>query len=353
MILKELTYRFGGLWRYPKLKDYFFLVNPYFPDKKILIKLKKNFANLVTQYPSNLKSQNILASKLFNVHEKNLIVCNGVSEVINILPKIFKGKFGIFTPTFNEYIDAIGKERIFLKEVKNTSFRYASNELYGLSKKCRNIILINPDNPSGNLISKSELLKFLNYLKIKKKNLIIDESFIDFSNKKSPDKMLSQKILTKYQNLLVIKSIGKSFGVAGIRLGVVGSSNNKLLSEIKTNLAIWNINSFAETFLEIMPKYLPTFEIACNKIIDERKIFFKELEKIKFLEPLPSFSNYIMCKISNKFSSDRLSKKLLNEGYLVKSLSKKIDPKRGEYIRLTVRNRNDNKKLIKVLQKFE
>ena len=124
MTLKELTFRFGGLWRYPKLKDYFFLVNPYFPNKEILHKLKNNFTNLVTQYPSNLKSQNILASKLFNVHENNLIVCNGVSEVINILPKIFKGKFGIFTPTFNEYINAIGKERIFLKDAPTCSLLF-------------------------------------------------------------------------------------------------------------------------------------------------------------------------------------------------------------------------------------
>ena len=165
--------------------------------------------------------------------------------------------------------------------------------------------------------------------------------------------MLSQKILLKYKNLLVIKSIGKSFGVAGIRLGVVGSSNNKLLSKIKSNLAIWNINSFSETFLEIMPKYLPIFEKACNKIIDERKIFYKELKKIKYLDPLPSFSNYIMCKISKKFTSNVLAEKLLKKGYLIKSLSKKINKKRGEYIRITVRDRIDNKKLIKVLRKFK
>ena len=114
--------------------------------------------------------------------------------------------------------------------------------------------------------------------------------------------MLTQEVISKHDNLLVIKSIGKSFGVAGIRLGVVGSSNKKLLSEIK-KLAIWNINSFAETFLEIMPKYISFFEDACKKIMNERDIFYNELENINFLSPLNSYSNYIMCKVSKKFTS--------------------------------------------------
>jgi len=352
MKLKEITNHFGGLWRYPNLKDYFFLVNPYFPNKEILQELQSNFANLVTQYPSNLEYQNILASKLFNIHHDNLIICNGVSEIINILPNIMNGKFGIFTPTFNEYINAIGENKIYLGEVKNSSFRYSAKNLYNLSENCKNIILINPDNPSGNLVTKKELLKFLDFLKKKNKNLIIDESFIDFSNELNDNKMLIQEVISEYDNLLVIKSIGKSFGVAGIRLGVVGSSNKKLLSKIKRHLAIWNINSFAETFLEIMPKYLGFFENACKKIMNERDIFYKELDNISFLSPLPSYSNYIMCKVTKKFTSEILAEKLLNKGYLIKSLSKKIDQKRGEYIRLTVRNRTDNKGLIKVLQKF-
>ena len=232
MKLKELTNHFGGLWRYPNLKDYFFLVNPYFPNKEILQELQNNFTNLVTQYPSNLKYQNILASKLFNIHHDNLIICNGVSEVINILPNIMNGKFGIFTPTFNEYINAIGENKIYLGEIKNSSFRYSAKNLYNLSENCKNIILINPDNPSGNLVTKKELLKFLIFLKKKNKNLIVDESFIDFSNASNDNKMLIQEVISEHDNLLVIKSIGKSFGVAGIRLGVVGSSNKILLSKI-------------------------------------------------------------------------------------------------------------------------
>ena len=120
----------------------------------MLLELQNNFSNLVTQYPSNLDYQNTLASKLFNIHHDNLIICNGVSEVINILPNIMKGKFGIFTPTFNEYINAIGENKIYLGEVKNKSFRYSLKNLYNLSDNCKNIILINPDNPSGNLVTK-------------------------------------------------------------------------------------------------------------------------------------------------------------------------------------------------------
>ena len=165
--------------------------------------------------------------------------------------------------------------------------------------------------------------------------------------------MLSQKVISKYKNLLIIKSIGKSFGVAGIRLGIASASNNELLSKIKSYLPIWNINSFGETFLEIMPKYLPDFNKACKKIIIERDIFYKELKNINFIKPLPSQSNYIMCKIIKNFTSKILTKKLLKRGYLIKDISGKIDKKKGEYIRLTVRNRTDNKGLISILKELQ
>jgi histidinol-phosphate/aromatic aminotransferase/cobyric acid decarboxylase-like protein len=353
MNIKEITNRYGGLWRNPNLIDYFFLVNPYFPNKLLLQKLKINFSNCVTQYPSSLEYQNKLATKIFKINQNNLVVCNGVSEIIKILPNIFDGKFGILIPTFNEYINAIGFNRIILNEVEDESFRYSIKELYDLSKKCKNIILVNPDNPSGNIISKKELIKFLDYLKKKNKNLIIDESFIDFSQKNHLSKMLSQKVISKYKNLLIIKSIGKSFGVAGIRLGIASTSNNELLSKIKSYLPIWNINSFGETFLEIMPKYLLDFNKACKKIIIERDIFYKELKNINFIKPLPSQSNYIMCKIIKNFTSKILTKKLLKRGYLIKNISGKIDKKKGEYIRLTVRNRTDNKGLISILKELQ
>ena len=349
---KEITKNFGGLWRNPELKDYFFLVNPYFPEKNIIKELKSNLKNLVTQYPSNLKKQNILASKFLKVNHKKLIVCNGVSEIIKILPKVFEGKFGILTPTFNEYLDAIGKDKIHLSEVKNQNFSYSLDELYELANYCKNIILINPDNPSGNLILKRDLFVFLDYLKKNKKNLIIDESFIDFSNKDGANKMLTERIISKYKNLLIIKSIGKSYGVPGIRLGVVSSCNTEVLSKITKNLCIWNINSLAETFLELMPKYINLFEKSCKKLIKEREIFYKELTKINFLTPYPSFSNYILCKISKKFSSNFITEKLFKEGYIIKNLSKKIDINKGEFIRLSIRNRADNIGLINVLRKL-
>lgn len=345
--------RYGGYWRYPSLIDFCYLVNPYFPDEVFVSECKAYFQSLISQYPSGSAVQSLLASKLFNVEPNQIVVTNGAAETIKVLGKVFQGKFGILEPTFYEYIDAIGQDKVVRKLVSSEGFNYGIEPLLELADSVENLVLINPDNPSGNFISKSEVLRLLDYLKEKNKNLILDESFIDFAEGGFEESLLTADIINNYPNLVLIKSISKSYGVPGARLGVTVSSNTALIRQIDQETSIWNINSFGEFFLQIIGKYISRYRISCEKIVAERSRFLTEINKIKFLKAYPSQANYFLCEITDKYTATELTQKLLFENEcFVKDLSNKVGFEGKEFLRIAVRDEVDDNKLLEVLRQL-
>jgi len=349
--LKLIQQRYGGYWRYPYLKDFCYLVNPYFPTKVMNNEMKSAFDILLSEYPSGLNVQNLLAGKMFNVEPENILVGNGAAELIKALSKVITGSVGITFPTFNEYPETFGYERVVKHVLKNKDFSYSENDLFRLSKVSDNLLLINPDNPSGNLIEKDNILKLLIELKKQNKRLILDESFIDFANNGEQESLLSQDLIDLYPNLILIKSISKSYGVPGARLGVLVSSDIELINNVRQNISIWNINSFGEFFLQIIGKYKKEYVEACNIIRTERERFFNELNKISYIRPIYSEANYFLCEVTGKYTATQLTKKLLfNNDVFIKDLTGKIGFENKEFIRIAVRDSKDNDCLIELLK---
>ena len=345
--------RYGGYWRYHNLVDFCYLVNPYFPDDVFISECKAYFQPLVSQYPSGSAVQSLLASKLFNVEPNQIVVTNGAAETIKVLGKVFKGSFGILEPTFYEYIDAIGENRITRHLVSTENFNYGIEPLLKLADEVENLVLINPDNPSGNFIPKNDVLKLLDYLKENNKNLILDESFIDFAEGGFEESLFTPEILNQYPNLVLIKSISKSYGVPGARLGVTASSNTEIIRQIDQETSIWNINSFGEFFLQIIGKYISRYRHSCEKIVAERARFLAEINKIEFLKAYPSQANYFLCEITEKYTATELTQKLLFENELfVKDLSGKHGFEGKEFLRIAVRDEEDDNKLLSALKEL-
>lgn len=343
--------RYGGYWRYPQLVDFCYLVNPYFPDDVFINECKAYFQPLISQYPSGSVVQSLLASKLFNIEPSQIVVTNGAAETIKVLSTVLKGKFGILEPTFYEYIDAIGHDRVIRKLVKSTDFSYGIAPLLELAKDVENIILINPDNPSGNFIGKADVISLLDYLKEEGKNLILDESFIDFSEDGFKESLFTADIINNYNNLFLIKSISKSYGVPGARLGVTASSNTDVIRMIDRETSIWNINSFGEFFLQIIGKYTSKYKKSCQRIVVERSRFMSEIKNISFLKAYPSQANYFLCEVVDRYTATELAQKLLFENELfVKDLSGKEGFEGRQFLRIAVRDEKDNNKLLSALK---
>lgn len=349
--LSLMQSRYGGYWRYPQLIDFCYLVNPYFPPQKLTDEIKASFEKLLTQYPSGMKVNSLLAAKNFSVHSDNILVGNGAAELIKSFMSGINGKCGFVRPTFEEYPNRFDENNSVIFTPDDPDFFYSAEDLteYFRDKMIDTLVVVNPDNPSGNYIPKSGLLKLIDWAKEKGIRLVIDESFADFSDEIN-NTLIEQKLLDDNPHLFVVKSISKSYGVPGLRLGVLASGNVDEIERMKKDVAIWNINSFAEFYMQIEEKYHKQYLLSLEKIKAERSRFQSELSIIKGLRAVPSQANYILVELDG-ISATELTKVLLEKyDIFIKDLSVKI--KGGQYVRIAVRNTEDNNKLLRALKEI-
>lgn len=351
--LKMYMKRYGGYWRFENLIDFCYLVNPFYPTEKLCDELHANFNRLLTEYPSGMYVNSLLASKHFGVKQDYIVIGNGAAELIKSLMENLNGKIGMVYPTFEEYPHRIKQEEIIPYYVTNKNLSYTAKDLteFFKDKDIKNLLLINPDNPSGNFIPITDVLMLTSWCQERNITLIVDESFVDFSEDWQNNSLLKNEILESFNNLVVIKSISKSYGVPGLRLGILSSSNIDLITYIKKDVGIWNINSFAEFYMQISDKYIKSYKEACAKFQNVRRDFFNKLSEIPFLRVIPSQANYFLCEVTDKYTSHELTEILLTKyNILIKDCHTKSGLENSNMIRIAVKTYSDNDKLIDALK---
>lgn len=352
-LLKQFYSRYGGYWRFPEMLDYCYLVNPYFNRSAIIKEMQDFFPILVSEYPSGMGVNSSLASECWNIKQEHIVVGNGAAELIKAIMESLKGKVGVVRPTFEEYPNRMPAEQVETFVPQNDTFRYGADDLieYFGMHPVKSLLLINPDNPSGNFVPVEGIHKMAQWCEDQGIQFILDESFVDFSVGYEQNTFLHEEILVKYPHMCVIKSISKSYGVPGLRLGILCSANIDLITKIKKQVSIWNINSFAEFFMQIYPKYREDYKRACDQFIQAREDFEIELKKIPFIKVMPSQANYFFLEVLPPYKPKELCAILLKEYNILASacLAKKgIEPNR--YMRIAVRSHGDNEKFIGALK---
>lgn len=344
-----LMKRYGGYWRFPHLQDYCYLVNPYFPTRRMQEEMESNFDILMRQYPSGMEVNSLLAAKCFQLHEDHVVFGNGAAELIKCLLEELHGTLGVIRPTFEEYANRWASECV-VYDCAQDDFTYNAQQLITFFSEhpVDTLVLINPDNPSGYYMGQSEIVDLLQWCKEENKNLIVDESFLDFADEENAS-LLSESILSENPNLYVVKSISKSYGVPGLRLGILASGNADMIGCLKKRVSIWNINSMAEFFMQILDKYKVDYEGSLQEIKTERKSFFEDLRQIKSLKVYPSQANYFMCELLDGHTSEELEGRLLKKNILIKDLTGKIKNGR-QYIRIAIRISDENRHLVELLK---
>ena len=354
-LLKQYYSRYGGYWRFPEMLDYCYLVNPYFNRSAIIKEMQDFFPVLVSEYPSGMGVNSALASDCWNIKQEHIVVGNGAAELIKALMENLSGKVGVVRPTFEEYPNRMPSEQVVTFVPQNDMFRYGADDLinYFSEHKVSSLLLINPDNPSGNFIPVEGIHKLAQWCEDNGVFFILDESFVDFSVGYENNTFLSNDILEKYPHMAVMKSISKSYGVPGLRLGILCSADDTLIARIKKQVSIWNINSFAEFFMQIYPKYRDDYKRACDQFIQAREDFETELKQIPYIKVMPSQANYFFLEVLPPYKPLELCATLLKKYNILASacLAKKgIDSNR--YMRIAVRNHGDNEKFITALKEL-
>lgn len=353
--LKKLQSRFGGYWRYPHLIDFCYLVNPFYPCQKLMDEIKANFEVLIANYPSGMRVNSLLAAKLFGLRASHVVVGNGAAELIKSLMTKLSGKIGVIFPTFEEYPNRRAGEEIVPFMPQNSDFSYTADDLIAFytAHPVSVLTLINPDNPSGNYIEKADVLRLAKWAEETGTRLIVDESFVDFCDKEESPSLLSTELLLSYPQLIVIKSISKSYGVPGVRLGILASADESLISFIKQDVAIWNINSFGEFYMQIAEKYQSDYQAALRRFYDVRRDYVSALREIKGLRVIDSQANYLMCEILPPHTAAEVTEHLLcAHNILIKDLSTKRGFDGGQYIRIAVKRPEENDVLVRALKQL-
>ena len=355
-VLRKYYGRYGGFWRFPQMLDFCYLVNPYFPSRRMKDELRANFDTLLTEYPSGMKVNTLIASKCFGVSEPYIVPGNGAAELIKVLMEMGGGRTGFVRPTFEEYPNRYDKDSQVTFVPENEDYRYTAGDLmaYFADKDIRQLMLINPDNPSGNFIAKADVLRLARWCEDREIRLIVDESFVDFSRDYANNSLLSDDILEQFPRMAVMKSISKSYGVPGLRLGILASADKQLIARIKKEVSIWNLNSFAEFFMQIYNKHEKDYQRACSRFVAERDDFERQLRTIPFLRVMPSEANYFLCEVLPPYRASEIVIRMLKQhNILTRDCSGKtgLNPDK-QYMRIAVRNHEDNSRLVEGLKEL-
>ncbi len=276
-----------------------------------------------------------VVSRKYNLKFKNIFLSKGATDAINHLLKTINFKKAtLYAPLYGEYKKSLKTSKIKIINRLSKSFSHVEKPL-----KNSLVIFVNPSTPDGKYY---DLKKYIKMWKKLNCTVIIDESFLDFSEKRS-----AVTYLKKYKKLYIIKSFTKFYSCAGVRIGAV-FSHHKNIKNLQKNYPLWSISSFDEKYLIKALKDKKLYEKSLKKTKRNKKYLKKVLEKSKLFSKIyPSNANYLLCRLKRQ-NAKKLQKKLLKKGILIRNCEN-FDFLNDKYVRFAVKCKKDIKKLKKAI----
>jgi histidinol-phosphate/aromatic aminotransferase/cobyric acid decarboxylase-like protein/NDP-sugar pyrophosphorylase family protein len=331
----------GGNWN-NELLDFAFIRNMHFPTPAMLSELRLNLPDLLHNYGSR---QGILDQKMAWALQwpvEFVHALAGASQCYPWLRSWFDGQRVLIPePTFGEY------SRMFPDAARyhdRPGIDWA--EIESKAADADVVVFVNPNNPTGSTVRTEDIVNLARGNP--STTVVVDESFIDFSDEPSIVPYLGRETLP---NVLVIKSLSKSLGVPGLRTGALLTSNPDLAERIRQEIPIWNLSSVAENFFEVMLKHRTALEASFARTAADRE----HLAQLCAASPLvdvvhPSGGDFLLVRLTvDAAGADRLARTLAEQhGVLVKDVSAKMADGQG-YWRLAVRRPEDHARLMAAL----
>jgi len=337
-----LEYNFGGYWNYNVL-DFCFIRNMYFPNHAMVSELRNSLPDLIHNYGSRQAVLDRKMSWFLLCKEANVLALNGASQIYPMLANRFGAKKAFIPrPSFGEY------QRIFTNcTTYDDKVGFDLNGIERGSKDAEIVVFVNPNNPTGSLIQPDWIYSFAE--KHANQTIIADESFIEFADVPSVLSLLEKKPLN---NVFIIKSLSKSLGVPGIRLGYAYSCNTELMKYLHGQVPIWNMNSIAEHYLEIILKHRNALKKSFEQTAKDRTAFGECLAACpQVARVYPSAGNFLLVELKAKMATAaQLADQLLEKHSIyVKDVTEKFNNGRN-YLRFAVRLPEENERLVAALR---
>jgi len=341
--------------------DACFLSNPYATElfleyfKKEMIDTGEINA-LLEFYPSQNEIIAGYVEQQLEIEKGRVFICNGAIEAIQaVIHRFTKEKILVIIPTFSSYYEYATEENevVYYKLKKENNFKLDIDDYIDtvVEVKPNTIILINPNNPDGGYTKLNDLKRIIKELKWVQ-NIIIDESFIHFAYENSGMKLQSiVPFVKEMDNVVIIKSMSKDFGIAGLRCGYAIMAK-KRVAELLENGYLWNSNGIAEYFFKLYSRkdFLKRYEIVRRKYITEALFFISELNQIENIKIYPTRANFVLLELLNGLIADDVSSDLIcNHGVYVRNCNDKIGLE-GEFIRVAARSQSENKIILNAIQ---
>jgi len=339
-----LNSTFGGYWNH-NILDFYFIRNMYFPTHSMMAEMKNNLPRLIQNYGSR---QDVLNQKLayyLLCAKENVQVLNGSSQAYPLMNEYFVNQRALIPePTFGEYPRIFKNCGIYPDKVGMDT-----DEIEARMKDYQVIVFVNPNNPTGSAIPTNWIFELAR--RYPDKTIIVDESFIEFSVYPSLIGFLEERSL---MNVIVVKSLSKSLGIPGLRLGYVYSMKKDFNQFVQNRIPIWNLNSMTEYFLEIILKHRTSLKESFAQTVRDRKCFSNSLSELRFVKKVyPSAANFLLVALDKDWPGVITLTKELLEKYSIyaKDVSEKLDSQ-YVYLRLAVRLPEENDFLISCLKQY-
>lgn len=331
-----------------RLIDFCVPVNHYFPPEEMYDLIKDNLKDILTYYPDYADTHQQHLSQLTGIEKEHIVAANGSTEIITYICREAIGPIMTTVPTFGRWTDLpddFSVPVVYLHHPRTRVFELNANDVISVVRRehIKTLILCNPNNPTGAWFPENTIEKIINEL-ADLALLVIDESFIDFSNLKSASELAIQS-----NNVMVVKSLGKSLGWHGIRLGY-SVSNVSLATHIRKQMPYWNINGLAAFVLSQTVNFRTQYQESFQKVIADRKYMAEQLKTVDGLTVFPSRANFIYCALSPRISGKLLRNRLLKDfGLFIRECSNKIGASES-YLRIAVTRRADVDQLIAAMK---
>jgi histidinol-phosphate/aromatic aminotransferase/cobyric acid decarboxylase-like protein len=335
-----------------EITDFCIPCNPYFPTPAMFDQLGRGLREILTYYPSGADTITAELCQVLGLNPQTVAMGNGSTELITWIDHLLVHEsLAVPVPTFGRWTDQpmeTGKrvDMLLLPEAHGFRLDPTSFVQFVRTRGSRAAVICNPNNPDGGFLPKQQVIALLDSLQ-DLDLIVVDESFLEFSDAEQEPSVAAEAVLRT--NVIVLRSLGKNFGLHGVRFGYL-VSNPSLARKVRAALPKWNLNSFAETVVFMLKEHRQEYAESLQQARRDRQEMTWRLSQLPGLTVYPSQGNFLYVRLPEGVDGTVLRDRLLAEhGVLVRECSNKIGSS-SRFLRLVVRPQQDVMRLMSAME---